>query len=272
MLTSGTKFSVLLPILDRADILKGLPSALKSIFENTLRPDQVVVTIDGLVSIGFKKLLIDLERIYPIELVWIDKKVGLDKALNIGLLRCRNEFIFRADGDDINLTDRFETQLPFLLDGYDIVGSNIDEYNEKGDFLCTKKVPKSTKEIKKSIPFRNPINHMTVAYKKSAILSVQGYPELFLKGDYGLWIKLNQRGFKFKNIDRSLVKATTGIRMIRDRGGIKYIFSEFKLQIFLISHKQTNYLISFFVFFLRSLVFILPSKFRYYFYLKFLRN
>ena len=29
------------------------------------------------------------------------------------------------------------------------------------------------------IAFRNPINHMTVGYKKSIILSVGGYPELF---------------------------------------------------------------------------------------------
>ena len=31
---------------------------------------------------------------------------------------------------------------------------------------------------------------MTVGFKKSSIIEVGGYPELFLKGDYGLWIKL----------------------------------------------------------------------------------
>ena len=269
---SVAKFSVLLPILERVDISKGLPSALKSIFENTIHPDQVVVTVDGKVSESFKKFIDNLESIYPLEIVWINKKVGLDKALNIGILKCRNEFIFRADGDDINLKDRFETQLPFLINGYDVIGSNIDEYDEKGNFLCTKKVPLKMQAINKTIPFRNPLNHMTVAYKKSVILSVNGYPELFLKGDYGLWIKLKERGFKFKNIDRSLVKATTGLRMIKDRGGIKYVISEFKLQCFLLSHNQTNFLIAIFIFFFRSLVFILPIKYRNYFYLKFLRN
>ena len=54
---SVAKFSVLLPILERVDISKGLPSALKSIFENTIHPDQVVVTVDGKVSESFKKFI-----------------------------------------------------------------------------------------------------------------------------------------------------------------------------------------------------------------------
>ena len=58
--------------------------------------------------------------------------------------------------------------------------------------------------------------------------------------------------------------------MIKDRGGIKYVISEFKLQSFLLSHNQTNFLISIFIFLFRSLVFILPIKYRNYFYLKFL--
>ncbi len=269
---SEEKFSVLLPILERIDIIEKLPSALKSIFANTIQPDQVLVTVDGRVSKSFEKFIKELESIYPLEIVWINKKVGLDRALNIGILKCRNEFIFRADGDDINLKKRFETQLPFLINGYDVVGSNIDEYDEKGEFLCTKKVPITMEEINKTIPFRNPINHMTVAYKKSIVISVNGYPDLFLKGDYGLWIKLNEKGFKFKNIDSSLVKASTGLRMIKDRGGVKYVISEFKLQCFLLSHNQTNFLISVFIFLCRSFVFILPIKYRNYFYLKFLRN
>ena len=65
-------------------------------------------------------------------MVWCPKKVGLDKALNIALSKCKNELVFRADGDDINLKNRFEIQLPFLLSGYDVVGSSIDEYDENG--------------------------------------------------------------------------------------------------------------------------------------------
>ena len=87
-------------------------------------------------------------------MVWIPSKVGLDKALNLGILKCRNEIIFRADGDDINKTNRFEVQLPYLLDIYDIVGSYVDEYDEDDKYISTRKVPQTDKAILKMMPFR----------------------------------------------------------------------------------------------------------------------
>ena len=266
------KFSVILPILDRTDIIKGFPIAVESIFQNTLIPDQLLVVVDGLVSKSFKDLIIKLEKKYLFDLIWLNKKVGLDKALNKALNKCRNEIVFRADGDDINLQNRFEMQLPYLLSGYDVVGSSIDEYDEKGKYITSKKPPLSNKEIKKMIPFRNPINHMTVGYLKTSVLEVDGYPELFLKGDYGLWIKLYAKNKKFINLEKSLVKVTAGSRMINDRGGLRYIYSEFLLQKFLLKFKLTNIFNALVIFILRSSVFSLPANCRTYIYQKFLRK
>ena len=120
-------FTVLLPILERKDIIEGFPLSLESIFSNTLVPEQVVVTVDGLVSEDFKKIILYFQNKFSLDIVWTVKKVGLDKALNMGLEKCRNEIIFMADGDDINLKDRFAIQLPILLNGYDVVGSYVDE-------------------------------------------------------------------------------------------------------------------------------------------------
>ncbi|WP_288225753.1 glycosyltransferase [uncultured Prochlorococcus sp.] len=269
---SDVKFSVLLPVLERSDITKGLPFALNSIFQNTIKPDQVVMTIDGLFSKDFELFIKTFEKKYNLDVIWINKKVGLDNALNLGISKCRNEFIFRADGDDINLKNRFEEQLPYLINGFDVVGSDIDEYDEFGEYLCTKTVPYSNKEISKTIFYRNPINHMTVAFKKKVVSSVNGYPKLFLKGDYGLWIKLHSKKYKFINLKKSLVKATTGSRMIKDRGGLRYVLSEFNLQIFLLANGETNIIYSILIFILRSLIFILPVSLRYIFYMRFLRR
>ena len=90
----NVRFTVLLPVLDREDISNGLPSAVESIFNNSLKPDQVIVTVDGPTSYKFKKLLEFYENKYSLDLVWINKKVGLDKALNIGLSKCKNEIVF----------------------------------------------------------------------------------------------------------------------------------------------------------------------------------
>ena len=266
------KFSVWLPVLDREDIVEGLPKALDSIFKNSLKPNQVLITIDGLVSDSFKKILLKFQKKYSLELFWINEKVGLDKALNLGIERCKNEYIFRADGDDVNDINRFKIQLPYLLKGNDLVGSYIDEYNESGHFIATKKVPISYKDISRVITYRNPINHMTVGFKKSAILEVGGYPELFLKGDYGLWIKLIALNKKIINLNISLVKATTGMRMIKDRGGYKYIKSEYYLQKFLLNYKLTNIFLAFFVFILRIIIFSMPRDLKFLIYKNFLRS
>ena len=104
----NVKFSVLLPILDRPDIVKGFSKAVDSIFKNSLMPSQVLVTVDGPVSESFKKLITQNELKYSLDIVWSEKKIGLDKALNLGLSKCKYEYIFRADGDDFNLENRFE--------------------------------------------------------------------------------------------------------------------------------------------------------------------
>ena len=266
------KFSVLMPVLDRKDIVEGLPKAIESIFKNTLLPDQVLITVDGVVSDSFKNLLIKYRNKYSLDLLWINKKVGLDKALNLGIQKCKYEYIFRADGDDVNDINRFKIQLPYLLKGFDLVGSNIDEYSEKGNFIATKKVPSSHAEISKMMPYRNPLNHMTVGFKKSSIIEVGGYPEIYLKGDYGLWIKLKAFNKKIININMSLVKATTGLRMITDRGGLKYIISEYYLQRFLLKYKLTNIILAIFVFSLRVIIFALPKNLKFFIYKNYLRS
>ena len=63
------KFSVILPILERKDIVKGFPMAIESIFQNTLKPDQVLVVVDGLVSKSFNGLSMKLKKKYLFELL-----------------------------------------------------------------------------------------------------------------------------------------------------------------------------------------------------------
>ena len=63
------KFSVILPILERKDIIEGFPYALESIYKNILKPDQVIVVIDGLVSSYFKEQIFIFEKKYSLDLL-----------------------------------------------------------------------------------------------------------------------------------------------------------------------------------------------------------
>ena len=272
MFKDTTKFTVIIPIIDREDIVIGFPKAIKSVFDSTILPDQVLVVVDGPVSNHFYSLIIEQKEKYDLDLIWTKESVGLDKALNIAISNSKNEFIFRADGDDINKPNRFEKQIPYLENNYDLVGSHIDEFDLKGNYLASRKVPLSEAKIKKIIKFRNPFNHMTVAYKKSSVLSVGGYPELFLKGDYGLWINLVAAKKKIINLNETLVNATTGSAMIKRRGGFEYIISEYLLQIHLLKNRLTDLISAIIIFSLRSSIFLLPTYLRSIIYTKLLRT
>ena len=101
------KFSVLMSLYWKENPLY-LNLALKSVFEQTISPDQVVLVLDGPVE---KQLLAVVERfrkIYPsLDVYPQDNNQGLSTALNIGLEKCRNEIVFRMDTDDICYKNRF---------------------------------------------------------------------------------------------------------------------------------------------------------------------
>ena len=75
---------------------------------------------------------------------------------------------------------------------------------------------------------RNPLNHMTVMFKKEDILSVGGYKPLKGLEDYFLWSRLLAQGFRMANCSQILVHARLGRDFSARRGGFSY-FSNYRL-------------------------------------------
>jgi len=86
----------------------------------------------GCVSRGFTpELHGSMARVAPlldIELVELDRNVGLGMALDAGLSFCRYDVVARMDADDISVPHRFEVQVPIIEGGADIVGSGLLEF------------------------------------------------------------------------------------------------------------------------------------------------
>ena len=80
------KFSVLLPILDRPDIEDGFPFAIKSIFSNTLIPNQVVVVVDGPVNDQFRKLISRFKKDFNLDIIWNDENLNIDWGISNPIL------------------------------------------------------------------------------------------------------------------------------------------------------------------------------------------
>ena len=102
--------------------------ALQSIFESHLLPSQVVLVVDGPISKELKDVIDLYDSLECLEVVYLEKNVGLAAALNHGLAYAKFEVVFRADSDDYNYPDRFEKQLKHLESGpFDLIGCAVRE-------------------------------------------------------------------------------------------------------------------------------------------------
>lgn len=264
-------FSVLIAFYN-GDSPSLLRRAFLSIFNNTIKPFEVIAVQDGPVCAGLKEVVDDFLLRPSFRLVRLDRNEGLARALNEGLKHVTTSYVFRADSDDFNLPLRFEVQLPYLLNGFDIVGSHVHEMDDAGSIVSTRFVPLTSEDIGAYISSRNPFNHMTVAYRLSTVLRLGGYPSLLLHEDYALWALMYVSGARMINIDKILVHASTGSGFYLRRGGIKYSISSFSLQYFLMRVGVKSIYCAFYSAIVRFIVFIAPSSLRRFIYLKFLRR
>ena len=199
-------------------------SALESnLINQTLKPNEFVLVCDGPLNDEIDAVIEKYVSLFPeiMAVYRLPKNEGLGKALNFGIEKCRNEIIVRADSDDISAFNRFEKQMAFLEKNKDIAvfGSSIEEFiDDYTKSEHSKKMPLTDSEIRNYIKRRNPINHMTVVFKKSMIEKIGSYMPMPYLEDYYLWVRAAAGGYKFANMEESLVYARVGNGMIKRRG------------------------------------------------------
>ncbi|MCF6439070.1 glycosyltransferase [Pseudoalteromonas luteoviolacea] len=255
-------FSVLCSIY-RGEKAEYLNEAFESFHAQTLPATEIIVVHDGPLTDELYDALKMWKQKLPIKEVVLEQNVGLGEALNQGLKACSYELVARFDTDDINTPDRFEKQIEFMQNNpdVDLVTSNISEFQtEVGDISSFRTVPCSNNEIIKLAKYRNPINHVAVIFKKSAVLEVGSYKDLYFMEDYYLWIRMMGAGKQLASINESLVHVRIGNGMHKKRKGIKYAGSEYKLFKIKLKYGITGYLNGAFIFCLRLLPRLLPSS------------
>ena len=202
-------------------------AALKSVLDQTLMPNEVVICEDGKIPDSLKNVIKKYKNKYPkiVRSISYPKNRGLGLTLRDGVLECKNEIIFRMDTDDISVNDRFEKQLKVLIEkNVDVLGSNICEYDDKMNISTgVKSVPAGNEEIIKYAKKRNPVNHMSVCFKRSKVIKSGNYMDMPGFEDYYLWVRMLNDGCIFNNIQENLINVRGGESMIRRRGGKKYL-------------------------------------------------
>ena len=189
---------------------------------------------DGALTPELDKVITDYTNRYPeLEIVTLEKNIGLGGALNEGLNHCRFDLVARMDTDDISKPERFEKQVEFLLSHpeIDAVSSWIDEFVESPDVVrSVRRLPQTSEALYDFGKKRNPINHPVVMFRKSAVLKAGGYQHFPLFEDYFLWVRMMLAGSKLNNIQESLLFMRTNADMFKRRGGLQYAEDELRFQ------------------------------------------
>lgn len=233
MRTKHIPFSVLLSLYKKENP-KYLKEALDSIFCQTVRSDDVVLVEDGLLPDNLEVVVRDYERQYhELHVVRFEQNRGLGVALNEGMRYCKHDIIARADTDDINHPDRFEQELKVLLEHpeYDLISAWIDEFVDNPKQIHSqRRLPEKPEDIYKYGKHRCPVNHPVAMYRKKAVEKVGGYQTDLFPEDYYLWMKMLKAGYKFYNIQDSLLSFRYNPETIKKRGGWRYAVDEAKTQ------------------------------------------
>lgn len=262
------KFSVLMPVSNKENPAN-LKRCLDSIFNQTIKPDEIVIVKDGL----FGKNLNNILNKYNVKTIELNEHKGIGYALNVGIQNCKYNLIARMDSDDISLPNRFELQIKKFKENKDlaILGGQILEFDN--DIIKkVRKVPTKYQDILKYSKKRSPFNHMSVMYKKDVILKLGNYISTPHFEDYYLWINALQNNYYVENLNEIIILANNNSSTIKNRGGLKYIKPTIKFQKYLFFNKYINIFEFIKNIFIRVLVALVPNKLRTLIYTKLLRK
>ena len=246
----GDRISVLMSVYAKENPA-WFARALRSItLEQTRQPDEAVLVADGPLT---EELEEEIRRFQEelknpedpaeggdhtgqgevrLRLLRLPEHRMLGRALPTGMKYCGGELIARMDTDDIARPERLELQAAYMAAHPEIsaCGGEIAEFEEEGKVIRVKHMPETAGAIRRYGKFRNPLNHMTVMFRKEAVEQAGGYKHFPLLEDYHLWSRMLAGGAQFGNLPAVLVEARIGSDFAKKRGGWQYFLQYKKLR------------------------------------------
>ena len=207
-----------------------LSDTLRSLSEQTLQARALVVSVDGQISRGLKEAL--RASGLPIELHEAPQWQGTGLVLARGLLACQSDIVLRVDADDQSVAQRSEWQVTEMHQYQELAayGGQLKEVSPSSldqHLFSVRTVPLSTTEIRNTSYWRNPLNHPTVALRRSLVLAAGNYRSCLYFEDWDLWLRMLSQNLEIRNDYRVLVEARVGPKHLSRRHGVSYLKAEF---------------------------------------------
>lgn len=180
--------------------------AVESMLHQSCPPDQFVLVCDGPLTPGLDEAIQRFTASRDgglFRVLRLPENVGLGRALQAGLPLCDHDLVARMDSDDLALPLRMEHQLALMAADPELaaVGGQIAEFTGAPDNIQGYRiVPTSPEEVRRGAAGRNPMNHMTVLFRREAVLAAGGYQDLKGFEDYFLWGRMLAAGFRLANL------------------------------------------------------------------------
>lgn len=213
-----TDYSVLMCVYHK-EKANNLEEAINSVLSQTVKTNNFVIVCDGPLTSELDGILDKYKGNHLITIVRLEKNSGVGAASQYGLNFIENEVFAKMDSDDICFETRMEKELAIINKGFDVVGAAIAEFvGDRTNITGVRMPPENHKDIVKFSKKRNPVNNVTIMYKKSQVLNAGGYLNANFLEDYTLDIKLIQNGSRFYNIQEPLVYVRTDKKQLERRG------------------------------------------------------
>lgn len=230
---ANTKVSVLMSVYvkEKPEYLK---AAMDSILAQTYPVNEIMLIEDGPLTEELYGVIQNYREKYPslIRVFAFEENRQLGRALAKGVELCSNELVARMDTDDIAMPGRIEKQVAYMNahPAVHVLGGSIREFNDEGTVDRVKYMPLTQEAVCSYVKVRNPLNHMTVMFRRSAVLEAGNYQHFPYLEDYSLWSRMLSKGYQIRNIEDILVKARTSMSLVRRRSGWAYFKGFSKLR------------------------------------------
>jgi len=210
--------------------------SIKSILNQTYQNIEFIIIIDNPDNIEAIELIKEYaKKDSRIKYCINEKNRGLIYSLNRALKYVKGDYIARMDADDISHEDRLEKQLKYLMENdLDLIGSNVNLFNENGIFYTTNKLLTHKYIVKLLKAGTIGIIHPTFFAKKEVFKILNGYKNAFYVEDKDFLARVICNDFKVGNMSDILLDCRYNNQSITKNHAIyinrmgKYISNIFK--------------------------------------------
>ena len=250
-------------------------SAFLSIYYQTLRPDEIIITVDGPIPPELDEVVQRFGRDFHALVLRTVRNKGQAMSHALAVAHAKYDWVAIMDADDIALPDRFEKQLAYIAEHPDVavIGGQIEEFLDSPyNIIDKREVPVDDLMIKKYLKKRCPFNHMTIIMNRPKVREAWNYLGRYNE-DYFLYCRLFLQGAVFHNLPDTLVYARVGNGMYSRRCGWGYFKTLARHQKWMLKYKIISFPLFCFNVLVRLFVHaLMPNWLRGFVYQKLLRR